>query len=145
MAFADSAPVVGRLDLVGVWIHDPDDPVGTVQSYPFGASARERTVDTMPAGNYYAGRQSPVVDFGEFEAEGISFSVQIPHGPTWRTDVARVRALASQKQTMLYRDNRGRVLPGVLSGYREQDQDWGTVVSFVVTRVDFPAPAVVVT
>lgn len=143
MAYTDSVPVVTRLDLIGVWIHDPSDPAGSIRNYPFGASARERTVDIMPAGNYYAGRQAPVVDFGEFEGETISFSVQVPHGATWRQDVVRVRTLASQKRTMLYRDNRGRVLPGTLSGYRESDQDYGTDVSFVVTRVDFPPVAVV--
>jgi hypothetical protein len=144
VSYRDSLPVEGTLVLIGVWIHDPDDPAGTIQNYPYGASARERTVDTMPAGNFYAGRQSPVVDFGEFEGEAVSFTVQIPHGATWRDDVARVRALASQKQTMLYRDNRGRVLPGILSGYREADQDWGTAVSFTVTRVDSPPPIVAV-
>lgn len=143
MAFADSAPVTGRLDLIGVWIHDPDDPEATIRAYPYGASSRERTVDTMPTGNHYAGRAFPVVDFGEFEGEAVSVSVQIPHGATWREDVVQARALMSRRQTMLYRDNRGRVVPGTLSGYRETDQEWGTLVAFTVTRVDYPAPTVV--
>lgn len=143
MAYADSEPVEGRLDLIGVWIHDPEDPAGTIRSYPYGASARERSVDTMGTSNFYAGRTSPVVDFGEFEGEAVSCSVQIPHGPTWFGDVEAVRLLASDRRTMWYRDNRGRVLPGTLSGYREVDQDWGTAVAFTVTRVDFPTLPVV--
>jgi len=142
MPYSDSAPVVGQLDLIGVWLHDPEDPVGTIQNYPYGSASRERSVDAMGAGTYYAGRTSPVVDYPEHEEEAVAFSVQIPHGATWRADVERARALASAKRTMLFRDNRGRLIPGVLSGYRETDQAWGTAVSFTVTRVDVQVPTV---
>lgn len=143
MAYRDSLPVVAQLDLVGVWVHDPADPAGTIRHYPYGSAAREQTVDVMGTALYYAGRTYPVVDHGPHAAESVSVSVQVPHGPDWRGAVDSLRELAHSRATILYRDNRGRSMPGVVSGYRESDQRWGTQVSLTVTRVHVP-PAVTV-
>lgn len=144
MSFADSGSEVGVLHLMGTWLQDPDNPEGTIRNYLYGANARTRDVDVMGVVNYYAGRMSPVVDYGEHEADQVACSVQIPHGPTWATDVAALRSFASGKRAVQYRDNRSRTVCGTMSSYRETDQGWGTGVSFTVTTTDAPVAETVV-
>lgn len=134
-AFTDSAPALCTLDLTGVWIHDPAASAqDTARHYPFGANQREAALNTMGEANYYAGRQDPVMDYGEHLAEDYSFTLDVPHGVDWVTQVRELRAFAVAKRTLMFRDNRGRAIHGQMTGYRERDQGWGTQVSFTVTR-----------
>lgn len=143
MTSTDSPPVTATLPLLGTWLHDPAAPDTSIRQYQFGGALRDRAVDAKGAGQFYAGRRDPVVDYGEHEDESVGVTVHIPHGTTWRADVSGLRAFASAKRTLFYRDNRGRVVPGALTGFAERDRDWGTEVSFVVTRTDYPVTEVV--
>jgi hypothetical protein len=135
MAYTDSEPVTAELTLVGVWIHDPGaGGQDTSRSYPYGRSQRELALDMLGEANYYAGRTSPVVDYGEHDAVSFRVSIDIPHGPNWRTDLVDLRAFATGKQTLFFRDNRGRALYGQMEEFREIDQDWGTQVNFTVAQ-----------
>lgn len=134
MPFADSDPATASIAFMGVWIHDPLDPEGTVLQLPYGSAARSLQVGVEQAATVYAGRSYPVFDFGEEKAQVFSVAVDVPHGSTWRSDLDALEAFADQQRIVVVRDGRGRSVPGALSGYSERDQAWGTQVSFDVTR-----------
>lgn len=135
MPYRDSARVTTVLSLQGVWIMDPDTG-GQVSArqYLYGKSQREESLDPMGEDAYYAGRKDPVVDYGEHEGYAFQVTLNIPHGPTWRTQVEDLRAWAMAKKVLHIRDNRGRALYCTLDGMRVRDTDWGSQVSFTATR-----------
>lgn len=135
MAYRDSVVAIATLQLQGVWIMDPDaGGQDTSRQYLYGAGQREESLDPMGDTAFYAGRTDPVVDFGEHESYSFQVTVDVPHGPTWRTDVEDLKAWGMAKKILHVRDNRGRAVYGYLDGVRVKDQSWGTQVSFTVTR-----------
>lgn len=137
MAFNDSLTSTTTLDLLGVWVHDPLDSEGTLRQYQFGSAARSRDIDARGEGQFYAGRTYQVRDFGEHQADNLAVTVDVPHGPNWAQQVTELENFATARTTLVLRDNRGRVYFGPMLGYRENDQDWGTQVTFSVARVDY--------
>lgn len=134
MPYTDSVPVSTSLPLRGVWIHDPLDAEGTISPFPYGSAQRDTSIDVMGAGAFFAGRSSPVFDYGEHEDEIVGCTVDVPHGPAYRADLALLEAFARSKRSLWFRDNRGRAVLGVMSGFKSTDQPWGSAVSFSVTR-----------
>lgn len=137
MPYTDSATATKALTLTGLWIHDPLSPQATVASYPYARSARSASVDTMGEGHYFAGRVHPVYDYGEHQQDVFNVTVDVGHGTSWAADLAALLAFAESRRTLCFRDGRGRRFFGAMTGYAEADQDWGTRVTFDVTRVDF--------
>lgn len=137
--FQDSTPTVAdrELALEGVWIHDPADSAVTVRQFLYGKDSRSHAIDTAGTVQQFAGRTFPVVDFGEHEQEDMSISVDIPHGPTHRTEEDDLRGFMELKKTLFLRDNRGRAAYGTMSGYNQADQAWGVTVGFKFGRVSF--------
>lgn len=144
MPYTDSVPVSTTLPLRGVWIHDPLDAPGSISSYPYGASQRDTSIDAMGAGAFFAGREAPVFDYGEHIDEITGCTVDVPHGTTYRADLAKLRAFAKSKRAFWFRDNRGRVVFGTMSNFKETDQDWGSTVSFNMTQAHRDIETVVV-
>jgi hypothetical protein len=137
VSYTDSAPVSATLTLQGVWVHDPDDPGGTAYNLPYGKAARSGSLEVAEQENTYAGREFPVVDFGEFTAERYDVRVDVPFGPTHGADVAALKGFIRARKLIVFRDNRGRVVaPAKLSGFREQDMETGTQLSVQVSRMD---------
>lgn len=125
------------LTLQGVWIHDPADAGFTVRQFLYGKDNRSTAVNTKGATQIYAGRKFPVVEFGEHQEDDFSISVDVPHGPTYRTELGDLTDFMEAKTTLVLRDNRGRVAYGTMSGYNEADQAWGSTVGFKFSRVSF--------
>lgn len=134
MAYTDSAPASAVLPLRGVWIHDPAHAEDSIAQFAYGANARDTSIDVMGVGSFFAGRTSPMFDYGEHEDESHAVTIDVPHGPAYRTDLARLEAFAKLKRAVWFRDNRGRVMFGTMSGYKAVDQGWGSTVSFTMTR-----------
>lgn len=136
MSSTFSQPQSVTLNLEGVWLHLPGDPAGTAHNYRYGKALRSAGVDVTGVENVYAGRVFPVVDFGPFEREQVQARAQVPQGANQATDLAALRSLVRSRSPVLFRDGRGRMFLGVLSGHSEQDEPFGTTVSFTVSRVD---------
>lgn len=137
MPYTDSAPDEDSVSFMGLWIHDPLDPTGTIKNYMYGRSSRSVGVDVSQQGMRFAGRTYPVVDYSEHQEDSFSVTIQVPEGPTTATELLELLAFAELRRTLCFRDNRGRLFFGTMSGYQEDDQDWGTQVSFDVGRVDY--------
>ena len=124
------------LQLEGVWIHDPEDPEGTIHQFRFGRNNKSSSIDIGGKEQVFAGRRFPVYDFGEHQKDSVTVSVDVLHGPTYDIDRQIMRDFAEAKKTLFFRDNRGRALPGVMLGFSEKDEDFGTSFSFTIERVD---------
>lgn len=132
-----SEVVEGTLCLAGIWIHDPDDPDGTIRNYPYGTGRSDDSV-SFSEGLYYAGRMYPVYDFGDKHTETLTVPIQVPFiSDTWREDVTDLFMLCHSMTTLCLRDARGRRVFGVVTGVSRNDQSWGTVVQFDIIRVDY--------
>lgn len=136
MSFSDSAVASATLELSGVWLHDPLDPEGTAINYPYGGARGRLNSDTLQEATYYAGREFPVLDIGQHRSVSVQATVHVENGPEWLTRINRLREVPSLRRALVYRDGRSRNLTGALSGLTEQDQAWGSEVSFTFTQMD---------
>lgn len=125
------------LSLQGVWLHDPLDPDGTVLQVPYGDASRSTARETSTAVLQLAGRTYPVIEFGQPETEAYTIRAMVAHGPTWAADLEALVWFVRAKRPIVVRDNRGRSAHAMLSGYREDDAEEGTSVSFTATRMDY--------
>lgn len=137
MPSTDSTSTTASTTFAGLWIHDPLDPAGTVRNYLYGRSTRSVGVDVAQQGLRFAGRTFPVVDFSEHQDDSFSVQIDIPEGPTTVTELEELMTFAQLRRVLCFRDNRGRLFFGTMHGYKESDQDWGTRVSFDVSRADY--------
>jgi hypothetical protein len=132
----DSASDTGSLTVVGVWLHDSQDPSTTSRQYPYSGRPTSLKLEASAIGVHYVGRSYPVFDFGESEDSSVSLGFAVPFGPDWATDLARLRELVTLRRSVVARDGRGRSLTGAPSDYTESDEPWGTSVSLTVTETD---------
>lgn len=133
MPFTDSVSVTGALPLRGVWIHDPDDPEGTLRNFAYGANQRSDTFDPMGTGSFYAGRSAPVFDYGDPVGETYDLVIDIPYGTTHDEDVNLIRAFAKNRKPVWIRDNRGRAAYGTIGSLKVTDTPYGEQASFTLT------------
>ncbi|GAB3115725.1 hypothetical protein GCM10027160_23500 [Streptomyces calidiresistens] len=139
-ATADSAPAQARVDYLGVWIHDPRNPEGTIRHYLHGRAQRSDTQQIAQEQRHYAGRHLPVTHFGEHAEEEWQITIDVPEGPTREETTRSLRAWHRLRLPVVVRDNRSRVWISTLSGFGVSDEVWGDQVSMTATRVDADTP-----
>lgn len=94
----------------------------------------KRTYNRQPGGAYveYAGRTHLVWEPTEHISAGWSMAFFLK---TW-AEVETFINLYDRKETVLYRDARGRKTYGILSNLSVNDERFGYMVSFTITEVD---------
>ena len=123
--------------LVGVWAHDPEDAGGTIANYLHTGERAETLAPDVTSFNV-AGRERAIVEFGEHTGGGIDTSVVVPFGGDHDGLVEWWRRAARNRRPICYRDNRSRVLYGVmLEGVSVTDERLGSTVSVKLTEVDY--------
>lgn len=133
-----SATVEESVRLLGVWMHLPDDPEGTIINLPFGQEERGASHNTFSALSRTAGREYPIADFATYHDDVYTVSVKVPFGSNWWANMEAVRNLEHAHSTVVYRDGRRRFAYGIISSdLAEADKNYGTDVSFSFTRVDY--------
>lgn len=137
---ATSEPVTAKAYFLGVWIHDPADPEGTIRQYLYGRAQRSDSTDVEQAQHHYLGREHPVTHWGEHTTERWQITVDVPEDATRLTVTDTLRQWAQARRTLVVRDNRGRVFAGTTDGFGVADQEWGDAVSWTMTRVDSTLP-----
>ena len=85
---------------------------------------------------FFAGRKKPVMQFEEFEDNNLDLSF----GLYVEGDLKLLKTIVARKETVLYRDNRGRKVFGTIRNLSIADdivdKNW-YVVSFTVEEVDY--------
>ncbi len=144
MPFTDSDSHVTTLPIRGVWLHDADDPEGTLHQFRYGANQRGDAFEAMQAGTYYVGKESPVFDFGDSSAFSADITLDVYHGPDYVAEMLLLREFAALKKNLWLRDNRSRAIYGTMSGFKTSDQPWGSSVSFSFTKAHRATEKVIV-
>jgi len=98
-------------------------------------SPPKRTYNHQPGGAFveYAGRKHPVWEPTEHVSAAWAMAFFLK---SWN-DVEAFIALVDRKETVLYRDARGRKVYGILSNLTIDDERSGYIVSFTLTEVDY--------
>jgi hypothetical protein len=123
--------------LVGTWVFDPTGPDATEQNYPYSIG-RGQSIKPASAQLVVAGRTYPIAEFGENESETLSVPIIIPFGDGHDAQVKWWRDATRARRTLCYRDNRGRLVYGVLlDGLEVNDAVAGTNMTIKLTRVDY--------
>lgn len=123
--------------LVGVWVLDPTDPDNTERNY---IHADGRSLGVKPGASVLdvAGRVNPIVEYGESTRVVLKVTVFAPFGPAHDADVNWWIDAVQNRRTILYRDNRGRLIYGALAdGVEVADGRVGTALAVNITRVSF--------
>lgn len=121
--------------LIGLWLHDPDDPTGTSLNYQIGRDMRSYSAEVGGAQLVFAGREFPVTDFGEHRSDTFSIGLIIPNGDTYNEERRLLSELVLSRKTIVARDNRGVVIYGTVGDLPEEHESQGSSYSFEVTRV----------
>jgi hypothetical protein len=123
------------VNLVGLWVHDPDNAEQTSTNFLYGKDARSVSIELNNERLVFAGREFGITEFGEHRDDTFAVSVTIPHGPSYNEDRETLRYLVLGRKTMCYRDNRGVVMFGTVGTLGEDQESHGSVFSFEVNRV----------
>jgi len=138
MAQASSAVYTATAPtLEGVWVHDPAFAEVTISQYPYGNVGRSEGISVESAELRFIGRALPVYDMGGFESQNLSIDIMVPAGPDEQDQVDWFRTAVRNRRTLCYRDNRGRIVYGILGSIDFEDQREGTSVSFTFNTVDY--------
>lgn len=142
MTTTDSDPItVVAPTFLGVYVHDPVDPAGTLTSFLYSASLSVDNVASNANLLVFAGREFPVAEFGENATQSVDLSITIPFDDSWRSLVDSAQGYALFRGTLTFRDGRGRIIYGVIQAVRVTDRAEGSVVTFTIQRVDYtPQP-----
>ena len=120
-----------------VWIHDPDDPEGTVMHFRYHESRNESNAVEV-AGTVFAGRRYPVYDFGEHSTRNLDVPLQLTlYDDDWEQQMDYLRALLEARKAFIYRDKRGRLIYGITAGMEIGDTPIGAGVSMTIQAADF--------
>jgi hypothetical protein len=128
--------------LVGIWIHDPDDPEATLVNFPFtdpGSRTEHLGVTGTPI--RLKGRTLPVYDFSAFEDQTVAVAIDVPHGPEYAEQMAWLAALVRSRESWLYRDNRSRKIYGPVVDAQLTDVQYGSRVQLSVSATEFDETA----
>jgi hypothetical protein len=128
--------------LVGVWLHDPIDPTGTIRNYLY-TDGRSDRVASDGERLVVHGRRRAIAEFGEHEDDGVSVKLRIPFSGDHDSLVGFLRDAVRNRRAICYRDNRGRVVYGVLlDGVEVADVREGSEVVLDLSAIDYDVTAV---
>jgi hypothetical protein len=125
--------------LQGVYLHDPDNPIGTSTQFFFAPAGKKENRQVAADMLVFAGRTRPVAEFGENQTDVLDVEFLVPFDDQWYILTTRARTIFRTFKTYAYRDNRGRTWFGVLRSIELADTPEGTRVSFSFERTDYSA------
>jgi len=123
--------------LTGVWVFDPTDAIATERNFIF-AEGRVESIDAGGVEIVLAGRQNPLVEYGEQTLVGLSLTVFLPFSEAHDAEVQYWRDVVTSRRAVCYRDNRERLVYGALKGELSiADGRAGTAIGVELRRVDY--------
>lgn len=129
----DSLPATSECSLVGVWIHDVNDPARTCANFKFETGGRAVKWETNVTLMQFAGRTKPVADVDETDVENVETTLRIVDDGLYQ----RLLKLIRRKSIVCYRDGRGRKVYGIIDELPTDDQRIGYSARIRVNQVDF--------
>lgn len=122
--------------LQGIWVHDVDDPQGTIRQYLYSEQGRKNVETVATNVQQFAGRTYPVYAYGENETREVGVTLQVPYGTNYADDMDALAALNVSRTQHVYRDGRGRLIFGSIT-VADTDTLYGSAVDITASATDF--------
>ncbi|AXM88456.1 hypothetical protein B379_04170 [Anoxybacillus ayderensis G10] len=131
--YSDSAVARESISLTGVWLHEADNPLETLRQFKFVSNRNENWQPTA-AMMQFAGRRLPVAEYDESEQRIISVKLTVLKNSG---DREALEELIRSKNTLCYRDARGRKMFCHVFQLPVDDEVYGNTVSLTFEEVSY--------
>lgn len=133
VTYADSDSVFSSTTFMGVWLHKITDPEGSVYKFKFDGRGRSSNWEPEHSFSKFAGRKYPVIETGVCQDEGVSFALDLIS----ELDTEALKNIVKSRETVCYRDGRGRMITGVFTNFPLNDEKYGQSVSLEINQIDY--------
>lgn len=131
--YTDSAVVSESVEFTGVWLHDTTDP-STLHQFKYDGNGRSESWQPTAELLQFAGRRLPIAEYDESETRSINVKLQLLKGTE---DKEKLEALIKSKNTLCYRDGRGRKMFCHALQLPVDDERYGNTVSLTFEEVSY--------
>ncbi|WP_031405259.1 DNRLRE domain-containing protein [Geobacillus vulcani] len=131
--YADSLIVSESISLQGIWLHEADNPAGTLHQFRL-ISDRSENWQPTAAMMQFAGRRLPVAEYDDTEQRSVSVKITLLKDSG---DKEALEKLIHSKNTLCYRDARGRKMFCHVFQLPFDDEMYGNTVSLTFEEVSY--------
>lgn len=131
--YTDSVVVSESVEFTGVWLHDTTDP-STLHQFKYDGDGRSENWQPTAAMMQFAGRKLPIAEFDDFETRSITVNLKMRK---YDTDKEMLEKLIHSKNTLCYRDGRGRKMFCHALQLPINDEVYGNTVSITFEEVSY--------
>jgi hypothetical protein len=131
--YSDSSIVTESVTLQGVWLHDTTDP-STLHQFKYDGDGRSENWQPTAAMMQFAGRKLPIAEYDDSETRSITVNLKMRK---YDTDKEMLEKLIRSKNTLCYRDGRGRKMFCHALQLPINDEVYGNTVSITFEEVSY--------
>jgi hypothetical protein len=131
--YSDSTVVSESISLTGVWLHEADNPLETLHQFKL-VSDRSENWQPTAAMMQFAGRRLPIAEYDDTEQRSVSVKIIVLKNSDDREAIER---LIRSKNTLCYRDARGRKMFCHAFQLPVDDETYGNTVSLTFEEVSY--------
>jgi hypothetical protein len=131
--YSDSTVVSESISLTGVWLHEADNPLETLHQFKL-VSERSENWQPTAAMMQFAGRRLPVAEYDDTEQHSVSVKLTMLKETG---DKEALEKLIHSKNTLCYRDARGRKMFCHVFQLPVDDEQYGNTVSLTFEEVSY--------
>jgi hypothetical protein len=128
-----SAVVSEFVEFTGVWLHDTTDP-STLHQFKYDGDGRSENWQPTAAMMQFAGRKLPIAEYDDSETRSITVNLKMRKHDT---DKEMLEKLIRSKNTLCYRDGRGRKMFCHALQLPINDDVYGNTVSLTFEEVSY--------
>jgi hypothetical protein len=132
--YSDSLIVTESISFTGVWLHEAENPLETLHQFKRVSAGRSENWQPTAAMMQFAGRRLPVAEYDETEQRSISVKFTILN---YSNDREALEKLIRSKNTLCYRDARGRKMFCHAFELPIEDEFFGNTVSLKFEEVSY--------
>jgi hypothetical protein len=131
--YSDSLIVNESISFIGIWLHEADNPLNTLHQFKL-VSDRSENWQPTAAMMQFAGRRLPVAEYDETEQRSVSVKLTMLKDSN---DREALEKLIRSKNTLCYRDARGRKMFCHAFELPIEDEFFGNTVSLTFEEVSY--------
>ncbi|NNU91813.1 hypothetical protein ETC01_00500 [Geobacillus sp. NFOSA3] len=131
--YSDSPVVSESISFIGVWLHEADNPLETLHQFKL-VSDRSENWQPTAAMMQFAGRRLPIAEYDDTEQRSVSVKITVLKNSDDREAIER---LIRSKNTLCYRDARGRKMFCHAFQLPVDDETYGNTVSLTFEEVSY--------
>lgn len=131
--YSDSSVVSESISLTGVWLHEADNPLETLHQFKL---VSDRSENWQPTASLmqFAGRRLPIAEYDDAEQRTVSVKITLLKESG---DLETLERMIYSKNTLCYRDARGRKMFCHALQLPIEDEFYGNTVSLTFEEVSY--------